>query len=219
MFSTSLLVLLLKQKIQTFQKLKHIGGTGVESVKMNRKKSRQLTLPDLVVLSLLSEKPMHGYQLVTELEIRDVKDWAAVSRPQVYYSLKKLLEMKIISETQSSELTLGPEKTTYKINAKGEASLARELSTDDWALHRSQPPFLTWMALSTHLPKTTIKKMFQARRKFLCEELEREANTLESFKNASGAMVVAGKMMVTITIQWFEVELTWLDLAQKQMLE
>ena len=49
-----------------------------------------LTLPDLVVLCLLAERPMHGYELNQELERREVRDWAGISRPQVYYSLKKL---------------------------------------------------------------------------------------------------------------------------------
>ena len=48
------------------------------------------TTPDLVVLSLLAEKPRHGYEVNQELEWRDVRDWAGISRPQVYYSLAKL---------------------------------------------------------------------------------------------------------------------------------
>ena len=43
-----------------------------------------LTTPDLVVLAMLAEESMHGYQLNNELERRDVKDWAGISRPQVF---------------------------------------------------------------------------------------------------------------------------------------
>src|SRR5947208_2537600 len=46
----------------------------------------ELTTPDLVLLSLLAERPMHGYQANLELERREIRDWANVSRPQVYYS-------------------------------------------------------------------------------------------------------------------------------------
>ncbi len=49
-----------------------------------------LTTPDLVLLSLLAERPMHGYQANLELERREIRDWAGISRPQVYYSLEKL---------------------------------------------------------------------------------------------------------------------------------
>ena len=50
-------------------------------------------MPDLVLLSLLAEQPMHGYQANLELERRQVQDWAGVSRPQVYYSLEKLARL------------------------------------------------------------------------------------------------------------------------------
>ena len=54
------------------------------------KRERALTTPDLVLLSLLAERPMHGYQANLELERRQVRDWAGISRPQVYYSLEKM---------------------------------------------------------------------------------------------------------------------------------
>ena len=53
-------------------------------------RTKTLTTPDLIALSLLAERPMHGYELTRVLEYRDVEDWAAISKPQVYYSLRKL---------------------------------------------------------------------------------------------------------------------------------
>jgi DNA-binding PadR family transcriptional regulator len=185
---------------------------------MTAKRKRDLTLPDLVVLSVLSERPMHGYQLVSELELREVKDWAAISRPQVYYSLNKLIELKMLSVTEGADNSLGPEKTTYKINAKGKEKLAESLSTLDWAQQRTLPPFLTWMALSAHLPKTAIRQLFEERRKFLKSELSRERATLNSFSKNSDDMSVAGKLMVELTIKTFEVELDWLESAQMLMI-
>jgi len=49
-----------------------------------------LTTPDMVLLSLLAERPMHGYHANLELERREIRDWAGISRPQVYYSLENL---------------------------------------------------------------------------------------------------------------------------------
>jgi len=46
-------------------------------------KKLAITTPDLVILSLLAERPMHGYQVNLELERRCVRDWAAISRPQI----------------------------------------------------------------------------------------------------------------------------------------
>ena len=49
-----------------------------------------VTLADLVVLSMLTETPMHGYELWAELERRQVSKWASITKTQVYYSLRKL---------------------------------------------------------------------------------------------------------------------------------
>ena len=33
------------------------------------------TVPDLVILSLLAERPMHGYELNATLEERQIREW------------------------------------------------------------------------------------------------------------------------------------------------
>jgi DNA-binding PadR family transcriptional regulator len=56
-----------------------------------------------VILSLLAERPMHGYQVNLELERRCVRDWAAISRPQIYYSLEKLAKAGLIRAGESED--------------------------------------------------------------------------------------------------------------------
>ncbi len=68
-----------------------------------RVKRPDLTIPDLVILSLLDERPRHGYDVNAELERRQVRDWAAVSRPQIYYSLDKLARLGLIRAAASQE--------------------------------------------------------------------------------------------------------------------
>src|SRR3979409_1797298 len=81
-----------------------------------------LTTPDLVLLSLLSERPMHGYQANLELERREIRDWAGIARPQVYYSLEKLARAGMIRASESDEPAAGPERSTFETTAKGSAS-------------------------------------------------------------------------------------------------
>src|SRR5437762_13020633 len=91
-----------------------------------RKRSAGLTTPDLVLLSLLAERPMHGYQANLELERREVRDWAGISRPQVYYSLEKLARRRLLRVVQSDTPSrAGPERRIYETTAAGRAGLAR----------------------------------------------------------------------------------------------
>ena len=63
---------------------------------MSRVTKDELTAHDLVILSVITEKPIHGYGLNQTLQERDVQDWAAMSKPQIYYSLKKLQKKKLV---------------------------------------------------------------------------------------------------------------------------
>src|ERR1051326_2202660 len=43
------------------------------------KRAKNLTIADLVLLSLLAERPMHGYQANAELARREVQNWARMT--------------------------------------------------------------------------------------------------------------------------------------------
>ena len=131
------------------------------------KSARALTTPDLVLLSLLAERPMHGYQANLELERRQVRDWAGVSRPQVYYSLEKLARAGLIRAGADESPAAGPDRCVYRTSAKGRASLAHALEREDWATARDRPPFLTWLALSWQAPPATVQLQIARRREFL----------------------------------------------------
>lgn len=88
-------------------------------------KKRELTVPDLVLLSLLAEQPMHGYQANLELERRQVQDWAGISRPQVYYSLEKLARLGLVADAGDPEPALGPERRIFSTTAKGRGGPGR----------------------------------------------------------------------------------------------
>ena len=93
--------------------------------------SKKLTTPDLVLLSLLAERSMHGYQANLELERRQVRDWAGVSRPQVYYSLEKLAQSGLTTTGADKTPAAGPDRAVYKTTAKGRAALAEALERVD----------------------------------------------------------------------------------------
>ena len=182
-----------------------------------RKASDVLTAADAVVLSLLSERPMHGYELNRELERREVQDWAGVSRPQVYYSLRKLAERRCILEAGGADASAGPERVVYKVSAAGRKALGVTLARGDWTTRRDPPPFLTWLALSTHAPKPVVRQQVERRREFLQEQLEKERNTLEDVRADHGEMVGVATLMLALVIRQFEAELAWLDEVERQL--
>lgn len=170
------------------------------------------TVADLVVLGLLAERPRHGYDINAELVRREVKDWAGVSRPQVYYSLKKASEAGWIALKQGSTKSHdGPDRQVYCLTTNGCAELAKALDRPDWATYRAPPPFLTWLALSSHAKPGAISRIIGQRRRFLEAELAREQGTLTELRDQGGPNMEVPILMVDLTIRQFELELAWLD--------
>ncbi len=169
-----------------------------------------LTTPDLVLLSLLAERPMHGYQTNLELERREIRDWAGISRPQVYYSLEKLVRTGLIRSAETDEPASGPERSTYETTAKGLAALADALEREDWTMQRDRPPFLTWIALSWQARPGVFQSQVERRRNFLQRELQREKQTLQSILKEVGHPYHEAVWMVRLMIEQFQAELRWL---------
>ena len=179
-------------------------------------KNSTLTTPDLVLLSLLAEKPMHGYQANAELEHRQVRDWAGISRPQIYYSIDKLARARLIRACQSSHPAEGPERRVFQTAQRGRAALADALERNDWATERDRPPFLTWMALSWQARPGVFARQMQRRREFLECELEREKKTIEAVRAEVGHDFHEAVWMLTLVIEQFRAELRWLRKVERE---
>jgi len=181
----------------------------------NRK--RELTTPDLVLLSLLAERPMHGYQANAELERREIRDWAGISRPQVYYSLEKLAQLGLVHTSESQSPAAGPERCVFHTTAKGRAALADALEREEWAMQRERPPFLTWIALSWQARPGVFRRQIKRRCEFLENELSREEATLRAIKQEVGHRFHEAVWMVSLVIEQFRCELRWLRKLEREL--
>lgn len=169
-----------------------------------------LTLADLVVLSMLAEGPKHGYELWAELVRRQVQKWAGVSRPQVYYSLKKLDEAGLVCPAPSGDAALGPERRVYEPTRAGRDALARELARPEWATQRPPPPFLTWMVLAWQARPDDVRAQLARRREFLQAQLAEDRAALEAVVAETSPLSDAANV-VRLTVRLEETELAWLD--------
>ena len=177
----------------------------------------ELTTPDLVLLSLLAERPMHGYEANAELERREVRDWAGISRPQVYYSIEKLAQFGLVRASEDESAAAGPERRVFQTTAKGRAALADALEREEWATHRERPPFLTWIALSWQARPGVFRQQIERRREFLENELSREEATLRSIKKEVGPRFHEAVWMVSLVIEQFRAELRWLGKLEREL--
>jgi len=159
---------------------------------------------------------MHGYQANLELERREIRDWAGISRPQVYYSLDKLARAGLIRAAESVKPAAGPDRSVFETTIKGRRALAEALERKEWATQRERPPFLTWIALSWQARPGVFRKQIHLRRRFLERELTREKEILRSILEEVGHPNHEAVWMVSLVIEQFKLELKWLSkLAQE----
>src|SRR5262249_2402989 len=184
---------------------------------MKRNRPTELTTPDLVLLSLLAERPMHGYQANAELERRCIRDWAAISRPQVYYSLEKLEKAGLLKLAQNEDSAAGPERRVLATTSKGRAALSDALDREDWTTQRDRPAFLTWIALSWQAKPGVFAAQVARRKKFLEHELAREQETLASILEEVGHPHHEAVWMVGLMIEQFRIELKWLEKLKNEI--
>ena len=183
---------------------------------MKRHRRKELTTADLVLLSLLAEQPMHGYQANRELQRREIRDWAAISRPQVYYSMEKLARLGFLRKVQGGAASGGPEKQSFAATKKGITTLADALERDDWCTQREKPPFLTWLALTWQARSGVFQRQLRRREQFLKRELERERATVRSVLQEVGHPYHEAVWMLKLIVAQFSTELRWLRKLRKQ---
>lgn len=187
------------------------------TINVRQKKQLELTIPDLVLLSLLAERPMHGYEANLELERRCIRDWANISRPQVYYSLEKLAGAGFIDKQPSGEPAAGPERAVFATTQRGHAATAKALEREEWTNQRDHPPFSTWIALSWLAHPGVFEQQLRRRRKFVEEELAREKETLRSILDEVGHPHHEAVWMVSLMIEQFRTELKWLRRLAREL--
>lgn len=183
---------------------------------MPQKNAENLTTPDLVLLSLLAEAAMHGYQANAELERRQIRDWANISRPQVYYSMDKLARLRLIRPCESSQPAEGPERRVFQTTPRGLSALADALERREWITARERPPFLIWVGLSWKARSGVFARQIEQRTKFLERELAREKQTLAAVCKEVGHDFHEAVWMISFTIQQFQTELRWLRKLKRE---
>jgi DNA-binding PadR family transcriptional regulator len=78
---------------------------------------------ELVVLGLLNQKPMYGYQLHQEIDKTGMEVWAEVNLSSIYNTLNRLEEKKMVEARREKPGNM-PERSVYHITKAGKKKLA-----------------------------------------------------------------------------------------------
>lgn len=80
------------------------------------------TNAELAVLSLVCERPRHGYDIEQAIEERGMREWTDIGFSSIYYLLKKLERAGLVAG-RSAPAERGPSRRVYRATAAGRAEM------------------------------------------------------------------------------------------------
>jgi len=110
-----------------------------------------VTEAELVVLSLVVERPRHAYEIEQVIAERGMRDWTDIGFSSIYYVLRKLAKAGLVEARQDEGSSRGPTRTVYSPTGTGFAQWARA-SLDALASSRVRTPFLLGLSNLAGLP-------------------------------------------------------------------
>jgi DNA-binding PadR family transcriptional regulator len=81
---------------------------------------------ETALLGLLSEKPMHAYEIETNIKERGMRDWTEISMSSVYKLLKKLEEKSLVTSSVALSKNNVAQKT-YTLSKEGKDAVREKI--------------------------------------------------------------------------------------------
>ena len=83
-----------------------------------------LTNAELAILSLVAERPCHGYQVEQLIEQRGMRSWTEVGFSSIYFLLNKLERRGLVQAHLEPAAGRGPARKVYQATPDGQRALA-----------------------------------------------------------------------------------------------
>jgi DNA-binding PadR family transcriptional regulator len=174
-----------------------------------------MTNAELAILSLIAEKPQHGYQIEQVIEERGMREWTEVGFSSIYYLLKKLEKNGSIEGRVEQQAGRGPARTVYYITEAGEeawhTAILEALSTP----HLCYTPFL--LALG-NLPVVSTDEALAALQQYRDSLAERVAH-IRGRLEAQRPLPYFVEAMFDYSLTLVRAELKWIEKFIKQLEE
>lgn len=155
---------------------------------------------------MLAACPAHGYELATELGRRDSGREAAVSRAQVYYSLKKLLRLKLIRPVKDGSPAAGPEREPYGLTTAGRHAMSRAIAQPEWARERPPIAFQMWLIVLGAAEPDDRAAALRLRKAHLAERIDSELRALERLRQSRDPGAAMNTAIASHTLEVLRLE-------------
>lgn len=129
------------------------------------------TEAELALLSLIAEKPRHGFEIEQVIEERGMRDWTDVAFSSIYFILNKLVKIGLATFSIQPAAGRGPSRKVFHITPAGRKALHdgvwQALSAED----RGGQRFLLGLSCLPLLTPQEAEDAFLHRQTFLAAKI------------------------------------------------
>ena len=165
---------------------------------------------EIVVLGLLAEEPMYGYDLLERFRTRSLGFWVEVGKASVYQVLRRLERDGLISG-RSQDGPEGPDRRVYRITRAGRDRLRSGLSERFGALEPYETMAGVALGFVHLLPATEARKAADARETAIHDLLDavetersRTAHDRGAGRTVSTAMLDRQEALAKAELAWIK---------------
>src|SRR5512138_1804268 len=172
-----------------------------------------MTNAELAVLSLIAERPLHGYEIEQIIEQRGMRNWTEIAFSSIYYVLKKLEQSGLVEGRLAEEKGPGPARRVYHITPNGEAAW-REASRE--ALTNPEPRHTSFLLGLANLPGIPHADALAGLRVY-AEGLRARCDQMLAAIEAQQPLPFSAKGLFDYSLHMAQAELGWVEGCIAQM--
>jgi DNA-binding PadR family transcriptional regulator len=175
-----------------------------------------MTNAELAILSLIAEKPHHGYEIERVIDARGMREWTEVGFSSIYYILKKLESQGLIQSRTEPSQGRGPGRKVYRLtpagrNAWQRASLEALANPD-----RAYSAFQLGLANLPAIPTPNAIRALQS----YAEQLSSRRSHVRQRKDQLGDdLPFHAAAMFDLSLTLIDAELKWVQRFTRTLLE
>jgi DNA-binding PadR family transcriptional regulator len=165
----------------------------------------------VLLLGVLLDGPLNGYEVRRRLELMGTQHWANVAYGSIYHGLGKMADEGLLER----EVEGKGGKTVYAITAVGRAEFGRQLLSNWWEIKPIVDPFQVALTFMDRLTSSELKSAMEARAAQLQFAIGMTERALGA-KTAYGAPRHIDECL-RLNILQLQAQLTWLDEAVEKV--
>jgi DNA-binding PadR family transcriptional regulator len=167
----------------------------------------------LIILGLLQESPMHGYEVKQRIEREEMAEWAGISYGAIYSALNKLARDGFVEKTGTEQVGKRPSRDVYQITKSGHDEFLRLLREALSTVAHQNDPVDIALRFAEALSAQEVRALLEERKVMLEQGLQTLTEEKVGFlqRHQGAPYVEGGCVLFDHWLLRLEADLTWLQ--------